>query len=58
MANSTMLAIMGRMCTYTGQTLSWDKCFNSQERLGPSEYAWNDAVPASNVAIPGKTKLV
>jgi predicted dehydrogenase len=58
MANSTMLAIMGRMCTYTGQTLSWDKCFNSQERLGPSEYAWNDNVPESQVAIPGKTKLV
>jgi hypothetical protein len=25
MANSTMLAVMGRMCTYTGQALTWDK---------------------------------
>src|SRR3954453_12194062 len=58
MANSTMLAIMGRMCTYTGQTLTWDQCFHSQERLGPSEYAWNDNVPAVEVAIPGKTKFV
>jgi predicted dehydrogenase len=58
MANSTMLAIMGRMCTYTGQALTWDKCFHSQERLGPSEYAWNDNVPAVEVAIPGKTKFV
>jgi predicted dehydrogenase len=58
MANSTMLAIMGRMCTYTGQTLTWDQCLNSQERLGPSEYAWNDNVPDGQVAIPGKTKLV
>jgi predicted dehydrogenase len=57
MANSTMLAIMGRMCTYTGQALTWDKCFHSQERLGPSEYAWNDNVPAVEVAIPGKTKF-
>ena len=57
MANSTMLAVMGRMCTYTGQALTWDKCFNSQERLGPSEYAWNDNVPAVEVAIPGKTKF-
>jgi predicted dehydrogenase len=58
MANSTMLAIMGRMCTYTGQTLTWDDCINSQERLGPREYSWNDAVPDIKVAIPGKTKLV
>jgi hypothetical protein len=58
MANSTMLAIMGRMCGYTGQMLSWDECFNSQQRLEPSEYAWNDEVPESTVAIPGKTKFV
>jgi predicted dehydrogenase len=57
MANSTMVAIMGRMCTYTGQTLSWDQCFNSQQRLGPDEYAWNDDVPPSEVPIPGRTKL-
>jgi predicted dehydrogenase len=58
MANSTMLAIMGRMCGYTGQMLTWDECFNSQQRLEPAEYAWTDEVPASTVAIPGKTKLV
>ena len=57
MANSSMLAVMGRMCTYTGQTLTWDQCFNSQERLGPTEYAWNDNVPATTVAIPGRTKF-
>jgi predicted dehydrogenase len=58
MANSTMLAIMGRMCGYTGQMLTWDECFNSQQQLAPTEYAWTDEVPACNVAIPGKTKLV
>jgi predicted dehydrogenase len=58
MANSTMLAVMGRMCTYTGQTLKWDQCFNSQERLGPETYQWTDDVPASEVAIPGKRKFV
>ncbi len=57
MANSTMLAVMGRMCTYTGKALTWDECLNSQERLGPSEYAWNDDVPAVQVAIPGRTKF-
>jgi predicted dehydrogenase len=58
MANSTMIGIMGRMCAYTGQTLSWDQCFNSQERLGPATYAWTDDVPQYEVAIPGHTKLV
>ena len=58
MANSTMIGIMGRMCTYTGQTLSWDQCFNSQQRLGPEVYAWTDDVPRCEVAIPGRTKLV
>jgi predicted dehydrogenase len=57
MANSTMLGVMGRMCTYTGQELTWDQCFNSSQRLGPSEYAWNDNVPECKVAIPGKTKF-
>jgi predicted dehydrogenase len=57
MANSTMLAVMGRMCTYTGQQLTWDQCINSQVRLGPSEYGWSDHVPPVEVAIPGKTKF-
>lgn len=56
MTNSTMIGIMGRMCSYTGQTLTWDQCVNSQERLGPSEYTWSDNVPHDPVAIPGKTQ--
>jgi hypothetical protein len=58
MANSTMLAIMGRMCAYTGNTLTWDQCFNSQERLGPETYEWSDNAPAAEVAIPGQRKFV
>jgi predicted dehydrogenase len=58
MANSTMLAVMGRMCTYTGATLSWDQCFDSKERLGPETYEWSDNVPTGEVAIPGRRKLV
>ena len=58
MANSTMIGIMGRMCSYTGQALTWDQCINSQERLGPTEYAWTDDVPTSEIAIPGKTRFV
>jgi len=56
MCNSTLIAIMGRMCTYTGQELTWDKFISSTERLGPERYAWGD-VPEPTVAIPGKTKF-
>jgi myo-inositol 2-dehydrogenase / D-chiro-inositol 1-dehydrogenase len=56
MCNSTMLAIMGRMAGYTGKTLTWEECFNSNERLGPTEYAWTD-VSEPPIAIPGRTKL-
>jgi len=57
MANSTMLAVMGRMCTYTGKELTWDQAFNSNERLGPTTYSWTDDVPPVNVAIPGNYQL-
>ncbi len=57
MCNSTLIAIMGRMCTYTGQEMTWNKLLRSKERLGPENYAWGD-VPEPTVAIPGKTKFV
>ncbi|MEM8678590.1 MAG: Gfo/Idh/MocA family oxidoreductase, partial [Planctomycetota bacterium] len=57
MCNSTMIAIMGRMATYTGQTLTWDECLASEQVLGPTEYAWGDVAEAA-VAIPGKTEFV
>jgi hypothetical protein len=57
MARSTMLAIMGRMAAYTGQTLSWDQCLNSTEDLTPKSYELGD-VPVPPVAKPGLTKFV
>jgi predicted dehydrogenase len=42
MCNSSLIAIMGRMCTYTGQDLTWEQVNASQERLGPEQYAWGD----------------
>jgi predicted dehydrogenase len=56
MCNSTMIGLLGRMAAYTGQTVTWEQCAGSTERLGPSEYAWGD-VPEEVVAIPGKTSL-
>lgn len=58
MSNSTLLAIMGRMATYTGQTITWEEAMNSQENLAPDRYAWDAQPPESKVAVPGVTKLV
>jgi predicted dehydrogenase len=56
MANSSMIAILGRMADYTGQTITWEQAIASQERLGPATYEWGD-LPEPAVAIPGVTKL-
>ncbi|MEO2019499.1 MAG: Gfo/Idh/MocA family oxidoreductase [Fuerstiella sp.] len=56
MAHSTMLAIMGRMATYTGQQISWEQAMKSTQNLSPEEYTWGDA-PEVNIARPGITKF-
>lgn len=60
MVNSTMLAIMGRMVAYSGQTLSWDDAFNSNQVLGPAfeQYAWDLKFDPPAVAVPGVTKVL
>jgi predicted dehydrogenase len=57
MAHSTLLAIMGRMATYTGQQVTWSQALNSKEDLIPLKYAWGDA-PEAPLAVPGMTKLI
>jgi myo-inositol 2-dehydrogenase / D-chiro-inositol 1-dehydrogenase len=57
MARSTLLAIMGRMATYTGQEVTWDEAMNSKQDLSPEQYGWGPA-PKVEIAIPGITRLV
>jgi predicted dehydrogenase len=57
MAKSTMMAIMGRMATYTGQEITWDQAIDSKEDLSPPKYEWGSA-PTPVVAMPGTTKFV
>jgi predicted dehydrogenase len=64
-AKSTMTAILGRMATYSGQVLNWDKVLNSGIDIMPKEYAWNamppvlpDADGNYPIAVPGKTKYI
>jgi predicted dehydrogenase len=58
MAHSTLTAIMGRMAAYTGQEITWEQALNSQETLVPAHFEWDMNLPASPMAMPGKTKFV
>jgi hypothetical protein len=57
MAHSTLLAILGRMTTYTGQEITWEQALNSQERLGPTEYDWEAPLAEPPVSKPGESKF-
>jgi predicted dehydrogenase len=58
MSGSTMMGILARMSSYTGQTLSWQQGMESQLDLSPSSYSWDGTPPKDEVAIPGVTKFV
>ncbi len=57
MTHSSMLAILGRMATYTGQTIDWNRALASKEDLTPPKYAWGP-MPTPKVAVPGVTEFV
>ncbi len=57
MAKSTMLAIMGRMATYTGQEITWEQALASEQDLSPAKYAWGPA-PKVEAWLPGITEFV
>ncbi|MAF65554.1 MAG: oxidoreductase [Planctomycetes bacterium] len=56
MCSSTMMAIMGRMSAYTGQTITWDQAWNSSEDLSPPAYEWGD-LEMRPIAQPGITRF-
>lgn len=60
MANSTMVAILGRMVAYSGQTITWEDAMRSNQTLGPDheQYDWNLKYTSPQVAIPGVTKVL
>jgi len=62
-AKSTMTAIMGRMATYSGQVMEWDKLLSSGISVMPATFDWNampPTVPDEDgkypIPTPGKTK--
>jgi len=56
MAQSTMMAILGREAAYTGGQVSYKDALNSTTVLGPKEYAFTD-YPIPPVPTPGITTL-
>jgi predicted dehydrogenase len=56
-AGTTLLALMGRMAAYTGQTVTWEQALNSKDDLSPPSYAWGD-LPMREIPRPGVTKFV
>ena len=62
-ARSTMTSILGRMATYSGQRMDWDKAITSGINLHPKVYAFDAPPPVMPnadgwyaVAVPGITK--
>ena len=62
-AKSTMTSIMGRMATYSGQIIEWEKVMNSGIDIMPKKYAWDalpPVLPSADgyypIATPGVTK--
>lgn len=56
MCKSTLMAIMGRMATYSGKSVTWEQALNSKEDLFPAELKFGD-YPVPPIAIPGITTL-
>ncbi len=64
-ARSTMTAILGRMATYSGQVVEFDKALNSGLSIQPAKYAWDTDMPSKPdangyyaAAVPGVTKYI
>ena len=64
-AHSTLTAIMGRMATYSGKIIEWDKALNSEVNVMPDEFTWEakpKSLPDENglykVAIPGNAESI
>jgi len=58
-----MTSILGRMATYSGQVIEWDKAINSGISIMPKTFDWNAMPPTVpnedgyyEIPVPGKLK--
>ena len=64
-ALSTMSALLGRIAVYSGQEITWEQAFNTENGLVPDHFNWHmkaPIVPGNDgnypVPVPGKTKVL
>jgi myo-inositol 2-dehydrogenase / D-chiro-inositol 1-dehydrogenase len=64
-AKSSLTAILGRMCTYSGKVVTWDQAMQSPYNLAPEAFSF-EATPKSlpdadglyQLPVPGLTRVV
>ncbi len=56
--NSTAMAIMGRVSSYTGKKVTWEAFMDSKEDLSPPSYDLTAAISLPEVAKPGITPFI
>ncbi len=64
-AYSSMTAILGRLCTYSGKEIAWDDAIASKVSLAPKSYTWDSEPPIKAnaegvypVAVPGLSRVL
>jgi myo-inositol 2-dehydrogenase/D-chiro-inositol 1-dehydrogenase len=58
-ADSSMVAILGRVAAYTGQRVTWEFMTQKSELdLFPENLRWDGPLPFAGHAVPGRTKLI
>jgi predicted dehydrogenase len=64
-AHSTMTALLGRMCTYSGKAITWEEAINSTKSVMPEKFAWDappptlpDAQGHYPIPMPGRTRVL
>ena len=64
-AQSTMMGVLGRMATYSGQVVTWEAAIKSAIRLAPDRYDFDATPPVLPgkdgiypAAVPGATKVL
>jgi myo-inositol 2-dehydrogenase/D-chiro-inositol 1-dehydrogenase len=57
-AQASLTAVMGRMASYTGKEVTWDKALNSKLDTMPAKLSWDMSIDVPEAAIPGKTPLI
>jgi predicted dehydrogenase len=58
MANSTMLGLLGREAAHSGQRITWEKMWKSDQDLAPDNLQLSDARAIAPVPVPGKYNFI